>query len=92
MQIYEDWNGHNVKLTWMPNHVLSSEKVITSVHGLCLYQGLVLLVNIKGRGFNYPGGHIEDGESPIDALHREVYEEGYVKGEAIYIGAIEVSH
>lgn len=39
-----------------------------------------------------PGGHIEANETPEDAIHREVYEEGFVKGKVNYIGAIEVNH
>ncbi|MFB7157377.1 NUDIX domain-containing protein [Lysinibacillus sp. NPDC056232] len=51
-----------------------------------------MLVHIDGRGFNFPGGYIEKGETPEEAFHREAFEEGYVKGHIHYIGAIEVSH
>jgi len=51
-----------------------------------------LLVHVDGRGFNFPGGHIEKGETPENAMHRETLKEGYVKGHIHYIGAIEVSH
>jgi 8-oxo-dGTP diphosphatase len=91
-QIYVNWNGHNVKLTWLPNKKIHDFNKITSVHGFCFHQGNILLVNVNGRGFNIPGGHLEKGETPEEAFHREAYEEGYVKGKAQYIGAIEVSH
>lgn len=90
--IYVNWGGHHVKLSWHPRKVISDTKLITSVHGYCFFNGKILLVNVKGRGFNNPGGHIENGETPEEAFHREALEEAYVKGTIIYLGAIEVSH
>lgn len=89
--IYVDWGGNHIKLTWLPGFLPDINKV-TSVHGPCFDNDKVLMVHIDGRGFNYPGGHIELGESPEDAFHREAYEEGFVKGTVQYLGAIEVSH
>ncbi|CAM5214772.1 hypothetical protein UACE39S_05086 [Ureibacillus acetophenoni] len=89
--IYVDWGG-KVKLTWMPRLELTESLIVTSVHAVCIKDGKVLLVQIKDRGFNYPGGHVEAGESIEEALLRETYEEGYVKGTVQYIGSIEVNH
>ena len=36
--------------------------------------------------------HVEIGENVEEAILRETYEEGYVKGTIKYIGSIEVSH
>ncbi|WP_235851574.1 hypothetical protein [Heyndrickxia camelliae] len=33
-----------------------------------------------------------ENETPEQAFHREAFEEGYVKGELKYLGAIEVNH
>ncbi|WP_102691326.1 NUDIX domain-containing protein [Rummeliibacillus pycnus] len=87
-----DWDGQKVKLTWLPQYPLQHQDIITSVHAICFQNDKVLLSKIKKRGFNYPGGHIEKGESPEEALHREVYEEAYVKGEITYLGVLEVNH
>ncbi|TDL74297.1 NUDIX domain-containing protein [Rhodococcus qingshengii] len=90
--IYVDWDGQNVKLTWIPNMEITDSIIITSVHSVCLKEEKVLLAYIKDRGFNYPGGHIEFGENAKEAIHREAFEEGYVKGKIQYIGALEISH
>ncbi|WP_456272698.1 NUDIX domain-containing protein [Bacillus sp. AK031] len=86
------WESGLVELTWIVSKELPPLDKVTSVHGCCFYNGMVLLVNIKGRGFNFPGGHIEQGESPEEAFAREAMEEGYVKGRAGQIGMIKVSH
>jgi 8-oxo-dGTP diphosphatase len=90
--IYVNWGGQNVKLTWMPSAPLPNLDKVTSVHGFCFYQNKILLVHVKGRGFNIPGGHVEPGESPEQAFHREAFEEGCVKGQINYLGMIEVNH
>ena len=38
-------------------------------------RGQILLVNSPRRGWEYPGGMVEPGESLQDALHREILEE-----------------
>ncbi|MDR0270760.1 DNA mismatch repair protein MutT [Paenibacillus sp.] len=81
--IYENWNGHRIKLTWIPGEEKPDPALVTSVHGICLHQGLVLAVHVQGRGYNLPGGHVEPGETP---------EEGSVKGKIEYLGKMEVSH
>lgn len=91
-QLTVEWGGQPVQLTWEPNKAGFSPAQVTSVHGFCFYKGLILLSRIQGRGFNIPGGHVEEGETPEEAFHREALEEGYVKGELTYLGAIQVSH
>jgi len=89
---YVNWSGHPIKLTWLSQQTMQDISKVTSVHGICFHQDRVLLVHVKDRGFNYPGGHVEKDETPEETLHREALEEGYVKGTIQYIGAIEVSH
>ncbi|WP_391209520.1 NUDIX hydrolase [Psychrobacillus sp. L4] len=91
-QIYVNWGGNQVSLRWHPYKNINQSEIVTSVHSYCFSQCKVLLVQVKERGFNIPGGHIEFNETPDEALHREVYEEGYVTGKIKYIGAIEVNH
>lgn len=65
---------------------------ISSAHAVCIQNNKIVLSLIDNRGFNIPGGHIESGEGLEDAIHREVLEEAYVKGNLSYIGCIEVNH
>lgn len=37
--------------------------------------GLVLVVNQRGQSWSLPKGHIDEGESALDAAKREIYEE-----------------
>jgi 8-oxo-dGTP pyrophosphatase MutT (NUDIX family) len=47
----------------------------------------LLLVKLKSRGWDLPGGHLEPGEQPEYALRREVFEEaGATLGDAIFFG------
>lgn len=89
--IYVNWGGGNVKLTWNKN-LFPSRDLITSVHGFCFYEGKLLLVNLEHRGWDFPGGHIEPGETPEQCLKREAMEEGYVEGKSTFIGSIIVDH
>lgn len=89
---YVDWNGHYIRLTWLPSESPPRGGKVSSVHGVCFDSGKVLLVNVSGRGYNYPGGHVEEGETPEQAFQREALEEGYVIGNSEFIGMIEVNH
>jgi len=42
-------------------------------------KGQVLVVNQRGRSWSLPKGHIEKGESVLEAARREIYEESGVK-------------
>ncbi len=52
-----------------------------------------LLLTKNPRGWDFLGGHTEDGESPYQTMIRESYEEAGIQiNEAEVIGAIEVHH
>lgn len=89
---YVKWGEARVKLTWNPVAQLPSRECITSVHGFCFKDDRLMLVNLNHRGWDFPGGHIEEGETPEVCMKREAYEEGYVSGSLTLLGYITVDH
>ncbi|WP_027963729.1 NUDIX hydrolase [Halalkalibacillus halophilus] len=88
---YVQWGEAKVKLTWNHDHELPPRNLITSVHGFCFKDGKLMLVKLN-RGWDFPGGHVEDGETPEECFKREAYEEGYVTGKCSLLGHITVDH
>ncbi|MGG0668365.1 NUDIX domain-containing protein [Lederbergia citrisecunda] len=88
---YVDWGGHQLTLTWM-HGLIPEREFITSVHAFCFHEEKLLMVNLNDRGWDFPGGHIEDGETAEACICREVMEEAYVTGKCTLLGAIEVNH
>lgn len=85
--------GAKIKITWVPSQQLPPTHLITSVHGLCFLDGQVALVDLKARGMDIPGGHMEHGETPEDCFRREVLEEAYLRGGACtLLGYTEVDN
>ncbi|MBM0066657.1 NUDIX hydrolase [Alkalicoccobacillus gibsonii] len=72
--------------------MLPQKDLITSVHGFCFQGDDMLLVNLQDRGWDFPGGHVDEGETPEQCFHREVFEEAAVRGNAEYLGSIVVDH
>ena len=58
-----------------PTHFVSVAALVTND------KGEILLVKSPWRGWEYPGGLIEPGETFESALHREVFEEAGVEIE-----------
>lgn len=72
-----DEHGITVKLDLNQNtpkhdHVLMLTK----------YKDQYLLTHHKKRGIEFPGGKVNQGESTIDAMHRELYEETGAKAKS----------
>ena len=58
-----------------PTHLVSVAALVTND------EGRILLVKSPWRGWEYPGGLIEPGETFQEALHREIREEAGVEVE-----------
>ncbi|OIK13449.1 NUDIX domain-containing protein [Bacillus sp. MUM 13] len=90
--VYANLGESRVKLTWEENSLLPQNHLITSVHGFCFYEDELVLADLNHRGWDFPGGHIEPGETPEDCFKREAMEEAYVEGECKQLGHIIVDH
>jgi ADP-ribose pyrophosphatase YjhB (NUDIX family) len=67
-----------VESDWLPPRALTTAALAFVFQGDAL-----LLAAIAGRGWDLPGGHLEQGEKPEEAMRREVLEEsGVVVGRA----------
>ena len=60
---------------------------ITAAFALAFTDGKLLMADLTRRGLDIPGGHLDSGEEPEDAMRREVHEEtGARIGAAIPLG------
>ncbi len=56
---------------------------IVAVGGLVIRGDHVLLVRSPRRGWEFPGGQVEQGEAPLDALVREIQEESGITARPV---------
>ena len=54
---------------------------LVSAAGVVYRDGRVLLIRTARRGWEYPGGVVEQGESILDGLRREIQEESGITAE-----------
>ncbi|AGC90289.1 RNA deprotection pyrophosphohydrolase [Staphylococcus warneri] len=67
-----DKDQREVQLTYKAN---TDNPTGNHVLAIPVYQGKLLFTRHKNRGIEFPGGKREHGESSIDAIQRELYEE-----------------
>lgn len=63
-------------MAW-PTHIVSAAGIVENENGE------ILMVKLKHRGWEYPGGIVEVGENVIDGLLREIKEESGIDVEVI---------
>ncbi|WP_458412150.1 RNA deprotection pyrophosphohydrolase [Schinkia sp. CFF1] len=85
---FNDYYGNTVQLSF---DECPFSKTPKHVWVICKYRNQWLLTIHKERGMEFPGGKVEQGESPEAAAHREVLEEtGGTISSLYYIGQYEV--
>ncbi|WP_373893127.1 RNA deprotection pyrophosphohydrolase [Virgibacillus natechei] len=89
MYTFRDYYNNEVKLSFDDHPFSTSPKHVWVV---CRHKDDWLLTKHKGRGYEFPGGNVEDGETARKAAVREVMEETGGKVEDIsYIGQYYVA-
>ncbi|WP_088043193.1 RNA deprotection pyrophosphohydrolase [Bacillus sp. EAC] len=72
MYTFKDFYHNTVELSFEKYPFSTSPK---HVWVICKYKGQWLLTDHQRRGYEFPGGKVEEGESPEEAAKREVLEE-----------------
>lgn len=85
---FNDIRGNKVRLEFKKNAFSSPPQHVLVI---CSYKNNWLLTNHKKRGFEFPGGKAEEGETMEETALREVFEEtGALLKALCYIGEYEV--
>ena len=88
METFKDVNGKIVKLSFCQN---SFNREPRHVLVICRFYDQWLLTDHKKRGWEFPGGKIENGETMEEAAIREVDEETGARINSLtYIGEYQV--
>lgn len=88
VRVFYDFYHNQVKFSFAQSPFSKSPR---HVWVICKYKGKWLLTKHPDRGIEFPGGKVEDGETPEAAAKREVYEEtGGITDEFYYLGQYQV--
>lgn len=86
---FVDYYHHTVEISFKRNPYSDHPKHVWII---CKYHDMWLMTRHADRGIEFPGGKVEEGETPEQAARREVYEEtgGRIKTLS-YIGQYKVT-
>lgn len=78
-----EYEGRRTQTWFVESEEMPPAHLITAALGFIFDGDSLLLARIEGRDWDLPGGHLEPGEAPEQAMRREVMEEaGAVVGRA----------
>ncbi|WP_379965234.1 RNA deprotection pyrophosphohydrolase [Ectobacillus sp. sgz5001026] len=89
MYTFKDYYQNKVELSFDDRPFSQAPK---HVWAICRYNDKWLLTQHLRRGYEFPGGKVEEGETPEEAAVREVLEEtGGIVSHLDYVGQYKVS-
>lgn len=67
------WEGRPLTITWLPPPFRPPREQVIQAYEVCfMAEEKIVLISSDGQLWNLPGGTLELGESPEEALIREV--------------------
>jgi 8-oxo-dGTP diphosphatase len=88
MEVFKDYNGGTVRLSFRKGSFTQKAKHVLVI---CRYEDSWLLTDHRERGWEFPGGKCETGETVEEAAGREVREEtGALLEDLQFLGEYEV--
>ena len=83
---YSTWEGQKCRFEVFLADTFEALDKVTQAYGIVFdNKNQILVVSGDNRSWILPGGEVEKGESLVDALKREVYEEAAVRIDEGYI-------
>ena len=91
MQTYVNWDGQKIKLSWKNELTSYEQGFVTSAHAFCFLKEKLLIVKLQ-RGWDFPGGHIEQNETPLKKFDIKYPFTGFGFPNSLLLGNIVVDH